>query len=889
MQMIGAARSGREETTLALAERAYELVQVHPGDAAALAGRALVLARAQREPEAEVAALHALAFARHELGDPRALRTTRAAVRIGDRYGLARRAAMARRRLALDLAGRGDFVTALRELATASAALDGHELARTEVFRIAVLLYAGSGEVPLLGVDRALATLRRERDRLWEARLLRNRGLLRAERGDPDGAKADLSRARDLYAALGATAAAVGTEIQLARIALARGDLPATLAQLDAIDAQELPASDRSELALLRAQALAGAWLMGEALESLAVARSIWEHAGRDDHEGRFELIRLTLFAGDAQDAHQQARAAQRAFAAQRRSLYAARAAGLALTAAVAAGTLRFSMLRSGRAAAATLEKIGWSQEALRVRLAVARAATELGSSRVAAGELAQCRSLRRRGPVADRIEAWHVEALIRRADGDGRGAQRAAARGLQMLEEHRATLAASELRASASEIGAELARLGLRIALEADDVRSLFMWAEKLRSSGLRLAPVTPSPNPALRSEMEELRRVSARLDRAHAAGRAGRALIAERARLEARVRNVSRHARSEPGPLGPASASPLTDGTLRSPRELTGVLESRALIEFAELDGRITAITVVDDMFTRHELGELAPVVEELGWLRFGLARDARTGYRAPARSAMDGGARASAKALDDHLIAPLAAAIGERELVIVPTGSLHELPWPMLPSLQGRPLTVAPSAGIWRALQERRRRRGRKVLLAAGPRLRYAAGEVRDLRSLYPDATVLTGADATVADVLRALDGADVAHLACHGHFRADSPLFSAIDLVDGPASAYELQRLRRPPRLIVLSACDMATADARPGDELLGFVAALLDMGTRTVIASVVPVPDAGARRLMLRLHAALRSGSPPAGALAAAQAVVAPARPALTGFICLGAG
>jgi CHAT domain-containing protein len=224
-----------------------------------------------------------------------------------------------------------------------------------------------------------------------------------------------------------------------------------------------------------------------------------------------------------------------------------------------------------------------------------------------------------------------------------------------------------------------------------------------------------------------------------------------------------------------------------------------------------------------------------------------------------------------------------------VIVPTGSLHELPWPMLPSLRGRPLTVAPSAGIWRALQERHRRRGRKVTLVAGPRLRYAAAEIRDLHVLYPDATVLAGADATVAGVLRALEGADVAHVACHGRFRADSPLFSALDLVDGPASAYELQRLRRPPELIVLSACDMATADARPGDELVGFAAALLDVGTRTVIASVVPVPDAGARRLMLKLHTALRSGTPPAGALAAAQAALAPAVPALTGFICLGAG
>jgi CHAT domain-containing protein len=140
-----------------------------------------------------------------------------------------------------------------------------------------------------------------------------------------------------------------------------------------------------------------------------------------------------------------------------------------------------------------------------------------------------------------------------------------------------------------------------------------------------------------------------------------------------------------------------------------------------------------------------------------------------------------------------------------------------------------------------------------------------------------------------VLRALDGAGIAHFACHGRFRADSPLFSSLELADGPLNVYELQRLRRAPDLIILSACDLALSERRPGDELLGFAAALLEMGTRAVIASGVAVPDAAVVRLMSRLHELLASRRSPATALAIAQRELGPRTAALGGFVCLGRG
>ena len=142
-----------EDDALELAQAAFELVEADASAAAALSARAVRLARRQRNPEAEVAALHALSFAQHELGDRRAIRTIRSAIRSGERHGLTRRTALARRRLALDLAGRGAITAALRELELACAALDRHEQARSEVFRIGVIWYAGTTAEPLTGTD----------------------------------------------------------------------------------------------------------------------------------------------------------------------------------------------------------------------------------------------------------------------------------------------------------------------------------------------------------------------------------------------------------------------------------------------------------------------------------------------------------------------------------------------------------------------------------------------------------------------------------------------------------------------------------------------------------------------------------------------------------------
>ena len=277
------------------------------------------------------------------------------------------------------------------------------------------------------------------------------------------------------------------------------------------------------------------------------------------------------------------------------------------------------------------------------------------------------------------------------------------------------------------------------------------------------------------------------------------------------------------------------------------------------------------------------------DLEWLRFALRRIARGGLARDGRASTLANASSAAQALERQLIAPLLDTIGDAPLVIVPTGPLHAVPWGALPSLRGRPVAVAPSLSTWLDLAKPRRRRQARATLVAGPGLRHVRAEVHEVAALLPGATVLTGRDATVEATLAALDGATLAHVACHGRFRSDSPLFSSLELADGPLTALDIQGLRRAPDVLVLSACDVALSERHPGDELLGLSAALLASGTRTIIASVVPVPDAAARRLMVAFHRRLAAGASPASALAEAQAGLRADQRALAGFLCLGAG
>jgi CHAT domain-containing protein len=162
-----------------------------------------------------------------------------------------------------------------------------------------------------------------------------------------------------------------------------------------------------------------------------------------------------------------------------------------------------------------------------------------------------------------------------------------------------------------------------------------------------------------------------------------------------------------------------------------------------------------------------------------------------------------------------------------------------------------------------------------------------------ALYGNAQLLVGAQAGVADVLAALNRSRVAHIAAHGSFRSDNPLFSSLRLADGPLTVYDLQGLDRAPHLVVLAACDGGSSSVAVGDELLGLATGFLGVGTKVLVAPMGPVSDEDVAGLMVELHRRLRSGLSVAEALAAVRLAAEDARPqtvaAALSLTCFGAG
>ncbi len=216
----------------------------------------------------------------------------------------------------------------------------------------------------------------------------------------------------------------------------------------------------------------------------------------------------------------------------------------------------------------------------------------------------------------------------------------------------------------------------------------------------------------------------------------------------------------------------------------------------------------------------------------------------------------------------MAPVLELVGDRRVVLTPSGVLAGVPWTLLPGLVGRPVTVAQSATSWLARRTSGLRTG-SAGFVAGPRVERAEQEVAAAGGQWPGAAVLLGAEATCAAVSDLARGVDVLHVAAHGRHSAENPMFSGLELADGPWFGYDIDQLPQVPDVVLLSACEVGRSSVRAGEELIGMTAAWLHAGSRCVVASSAAVSDVAAHDVLGAVHRSLAAGLDPAVALARA--------------------
>jgi CHAT domain-containing protein len=313
--------------------------------------------------------------------------------------------------------------------------------------------------------------------------------------------------------------------------------------------------------------------------------------------------------------------------------------------------------------------------------------------------------------------------------------------------------------------------------------------------------------------------------------------------------------------------------------------------LLAYHVVDDEIVAFVVAEDSLrVVRNLGSAASVARlvqqlDVQWDRLSADREFAERHMA----LLERLTRQVLTSLYGELIRPLEAYLNEavstdsegtgapRSLAIVPHGMLHRVPFHALCDgesylLERFEVSYAPSAKVYSLCQERISRGLDKALAlsVADPSIPSVTEEAQAVARHFPAAEVLTDRQATMEALRAKAPGCGVLHLACHGMFRSDNPMFSSLKLCDGWLTAADVLDLDFAGALVTLSACESGRNEVFAGDELIGLTRAFLGAGAATLVASLWLVQDETTAELMEKWYELLREGVGRAAALRKAQ-------------------
>lgn len=302
------------------------------------------------------------------------------------------------------------------------------------------------------------------------------------------------------------------------------------------------------------------------------------------------------------------------------------------------------------------------------------------------------------------------------------------------------------------------------------------------------------------------------------------------------------------------------------------------RCLVEYYIARERIYACVITDDGLSIRPLAVERSVKDAVQRFqfqisKFGLPDDYVDTFGASIHEATLG----HLKELYDNLLAPVADLIRGRDLVIVPHSFLHYLPFHALNDgdrflVDDCAVSYAPSASVYVHCRELPLASGERslVLGVTDPSVPYIEKEVRAVASSIPGAELLLDGDASLVALRERAQEARTIHIATHGYYRKDNPMFSSIRLGDGYLSLYDLYELSLPVDLVTVSACASGSSVVVEGDEVLGLVRGLLYAGARSLVATLWNVHDESTASLMRSFYERLAESSDHAAALRSAM-------------------
>jgi CHAT domain-containing protein len=655
-----------------------------------------------------------------------------------------------------------------------------------------------------------------------------------------------------------------------------------------------------------------------EAAENAATARGRFAELGMPYESAKATLIAglAQIGAGQIEHAAHDLDAARDAFAAIGNSTFTAQVDLYLAELAIRKRDADEALRRAGDALR-VFARQGLATRAAYAQLIQARAAYDQGE-RVRAGRLARAALLRVEGRLAPAVayQCHHLIGVIERARGRSHPALESFRRAVETVERMRGGIAADEFKASFLRDKIEVYEDAIAACLDRGDqahIDEAFRLVESSKSRALAdllarylRGSVDQTERPGskgLEAEtrarllklVEDLNWYSSQAGLEDDKGGQRSATVAERyrqkiIRCERQIAQLFRRLEASTSRFAEIHGMQSD-----SARDLCQALEpNETAIEYFTTGDQVSAFVATSDRFqVVRGLASRREVEAILTALRFQVEK-----FNYGPRFADEHFEQLNG-AINRHLIQLYEAVfdrveghVGGERLMIIPHGPLHYVPFHALLDRRGYlidrfEVSYAPSATVLRLCRQRdsfsraRRRAapgrtsdGKLVALGVADRETPSIElEVQALGSIFSDAVTLTGADATRSNLLKFAPQARFLHLASHGYFRRDNPMFSFLKLADSQLNFYSLLDLKLKAEMVTLSACHTGVNMVFPGDELHGLMRGFLYAGAPSLVASLWAANDVSTAEFMKVMYSQVRAGRSKRAALRAAQLAI----------------
>lgn len=550
-----------------------------------------------------------------------------------------------------------------------------------------------------------------------------------------------------------------------------------------------------------------------------------------------------------------------------------------------------FEARRHCRAALEAFAAPALASKALLCRLLLARLALRMSDLDEARGEAAEAeRALARLDVPALGFQLHYVKGQIEQAAGSSAGAYEAYRRAQEYLEALRSNLRGEELKIAFMKNKLEVYEGLVDLSLSGQGgAAEAFAYVEHAKSRSLQelLARAATPVVPHVEGKSELVRRVSdLREELNWYYHRIEAESMAAEEHAEERLQTLESEARAHETellrvlrelPATESEALEVLAPVSLSLEEIRRALPAEAMIvEYFRIGARLVAFLVTRERLAVVPVALVPRVQQILRLLQFQIAwaRPAGPVGSPAARQASLTATHAHLEELHRELIAPLRGRLDAKHLVFVPHDLLHYVPFHALHDgrlalIDEFTVSYAPSATIFAMCQQRPAGGDGRAIVLGVPDAHTpcVAEEARAVAARLPGSELYLGDEATAAVLRERADGRAFVHVAAHGFFRPDNPMFSGVRLGAGSyLTLYDLYNLELGAEMVVLSACVTGVNVIAAGDELLGLARGLFRAGAASLLLTLWEVPDASTAEFMDAFYSRVLTSTNRAAAL-----------------------